>query len=180
MKRREKERERKLKERKERKSQKEKQDHVSSPTKKQSVSSENKDQIIDNIINSIRTGSAFAPGQKKSKTDDIKSKDTISEMEKDRHKQCGKDNYNLRKDAVNNIRNHYRFKQLQNSLNNLNKSDNTTSSISLNTDYTGSFQKLSIENFNSKSIIELSANDPSKTKGLCKISKNVKYKVANI
>jgi len=84
----------------------------------------------------------------------------------------------------NSIRNQYRFKQLQHSLDNLSKCDNqVVSNISLNVDNEMKFHKLhkiNIDNFNSRSIVELSSLSKDVARSLCKLSDNENYRDANI
>jgi len=187
VKRREAERERKLKEKKEQgqgqgqgQRQREGQEEIKERPplkKKQSVNSD----IIDSIINSIRTGSAFAPSKRRSRSRNIKG--SIIDEESD-----GSRSFLRLKDAdtplSGSIRNQYRFKQLQHSLDNLNKCDNKpVSNISLNVDDEMKFHKLhklNIDNFNSRSIVELSSLSKDVEKSLCKLSDNENYRDANI
>ncbi|ORX49375.1 actin-binding FH2 [Piromyces finnis] len=146
------------------------------------------DQIIDNIIDSIRSGSAFAPSKKKLKqnSNDGNSNDNSNSINDNENKNKEQEVLNDEKNnshlTNNNIRNQYRFQQLQNSLNNLTKHENATSSnVILNMkDDNKSNNKLNICDFNSKSIIELSAINNDVAKCLCKIADNEKCKDVDI
>ncbi|ORX83964.1 hypothetical protein BCR32DRAFT_291638 [Anaeromyces robustus] len=125
-KRREKERERRLLEKKEK--EKEMQIASQSPVhNKNNSTSTDKDQIIDNLIDSIRSGSAFASGQKKSKANSKPKRDIITEEDSEitsSEFDINKIDRQGIKLNTNNIQNQYEFKQLQNNLNNLSKHDN--------------------------------------------------------